>query len=36
MRSALRIVLKVAWTAVLVLLLALYARGTVDFVYTGF
>lgn len=36
MRFALRVILKVAWTAVLVLMLALYARGTVDFVYTGF
>lgn len=36
MRIAPRIALKVAWTAVLVLLLALFAHGTVDFVYTGF
>lgn len=36
MRLALRIALKVAWTTVLVLALALFARGTVDFVYTGF
>lgn len=36
MRFALRISLKVAWTAVLVLVLALFAQGTVDFVYTGF
>lgn len=36
MKIAARIAVKVAWAGVLVLLLALYARGAVDFVYTGF
>jgi hypothetical protein len=31
-----RIVLKISWMAVLVLVLALFGREAVDFVYTGF
>lgn len=36
MKSPLRITLKLSWMTVMLILLSLFAKGTVDFVYTGF
>jgi hypothetical protein len=36
MNPAFRIVLKVSWMFVMVVLLSMFAREAVDFVYTGF
>ena len=36
MKPALRIALKMSWMTVMLVLLSLFAKETVDFVYTGF